>query len=241
MDLAAAPGGKTLHMAALMQNKGRIAAVESVRSRFFRLRRNLEQFGVKIADTYLKDGAQVWRVRPEHFDRVLLDAPCSGEGRFTTTDPKSFAYWSEKKIPGVAATTARSTMALPASSWVTPTRRVARSVSTGLICSRSCPARRSNGTSMTLLPRYNTVSRDQGSGSPSSRTARLSKKHKGMVPLHRVGNIGHGSNRTNIIADFQNIPRRDTEPLCISGVNFQVLPPDPHRLDGDKDGIGCEG
>ena len=76
--------------------------MESVRSRFFRLRRNLEQFGVKIADTYLKDGAQVWRVRPEHFDRVLLDAPCSGEGRFTTTDPKSFAYWSEKKIREMA-------------------------------------------------------------------------------------------------------------------------------------------
>ncbi len=102
LDLAAAPGGKTLHMAALMQNKGRIAAVESVRSRFFRLRRNLEQFGVKIADTYLKDGAQVWKVRPEHFDRVLIDAPCSGEGRFTTTDPKSFAYWSEKKIREMA-------------------------------------------------------------------------------------------------------------------------------------------
>ena len=97
LDLAAAPGGKTSHIAALMGNSGRIAAVESSRPRFFRLRRTLEQLGVENADTYLRDGAGVWRVRPEHFDRVLLDAPCTGEGRFTT-DPGSYARWSERKI-----------------------------------------------------------------------------------------------------------------------------------------------
>ena len=98
LDLAAAPGGKTSHIAALMKNSGRIAAVDSARPRFFRLRRTLEQLGVTNADTYLRDGAGVWRVRPEHFHRVLLDAPCSGEGRFTTADPGSLAGWSERKI-----------------------------------------------------------------------------------------------------------------------------------------------
>ncbi len=98
LDLAAAPGGKTSHIAALMGNSGRIAAVESSRPRFFRLRSTLEQLGVENADTYLRDGAGVWRVRPEHFDRVLLDAPCTGEGRFTTTDPRPLARWSERKI-----------------------------------------------------------------------------------------------------------------------------------------------
>ena len=97
LDLAAAPGGKTSHIAALMGNSGRIAAVDSARPRFFRLRRTLEQLGVTNADTYLRDGAGVWRVRPEHFDRVLLDAPCSGEGRFTTADPGSLAGWSGRK------------------------------------------------------------------------------------------------------------------------------------------------
>ena len=98
LDLAAAPGGKCIHLAGLMENHGRIAAVESVRNRFFRLRRNIELYGAEIVDTYLRDGASVWRACPEQFDSVLLDAPCSGEGRFSTLEPKSFAYWSEKKI-----------------------------------------------------------------------------------------------------------------------------------------------
>ncbi len=98
LDLAAAPGGKTIHLAALMANAGRISAVESVRSRFHRMRANLERNGVRNAQTYLKDGTKVWRQCPEQFDRVLLDAPCSSEGRFHTQDPAGHAYWSEKKI-----------------------------------------------------------------------------------------------------------------------------------------------
>jgi 16S rRNA C967 or C1407 C5-methylase (RsmB/RsmF family) len=98
LDLAAAPGGKTLQLAALVGDQGRVAAVESVRDRFFRLRANLSAGGADRVQTYLKDGAQVWRACPERFDRVLLDAPCSSEGRFTTADPGSYARWSERKI-----------------------------------------------------------------------------------------------------------------------------------------------
>jgi 16S rRNA (cytosine1407-C5)-methyltransferase len=98
LDLAAAPGGKTVHLAARMRNEGRIGAVESVKGRFHRLRRNLERCGVTIADTYLADGAGVGRKVPERFDRVLLDAPCSSEGRFRAHDPQSMAFWSLKKI-----------------------------------------------------------------------------------------------------------------------------------------------
>ncbi len=98
LDLAAAPGGKTTHLAALMANAGRISAVESVRSRFHRMRANLERNGVNNTQTYLKDGTKVWRQCPEQFDRVLLDAPCSSEGRFHALDPAGHAYWSEKKI-----------------------------------------------------------------------------------------------------------------------------------------------
>ena len=98
LDLAAAPGGKTTHLAALMGNAGRISAVESVRSRFFRMRANLELHGVSNTQTYCKDGTRVWRQCPEQFDRVLLDAPCSSEGRFHAQDPASYAYWGLKKI-----------------------------------------------------------------------------------------------------------------------------------------------
>ena len=98
LDLCAAPGGKTLQLAGLMGNQGQISAVESVRPRFFRLRANLETHGATNVRTYLKDGRGVWRNCPEEFDRVLLDAPCSAEGRFNVAEPASHAYWSVRKI-----------------------------------------------------------------------------------------------------------------------------------------------
>jgi 16S rRNA (cytosine1407-C5)-methyltransferase len=98
LDLAAAPGSKTIQLAGMMDNQGKISAVESVRSRFFRLKTNLETYGATNVQTYLKDGTKVWKQCPELFDRVLLDAPCSSEGQFNTHHPSSYAYWSAKKI-----------------------------------------------------------------------------------------------------------------------------------------------
>ena len=98
LDLAAAPGGKTLEMAAMMGNQGRIAAVEPIRDRFYRLRAVLELHGATIVDTYLADGRWIGRKTPERFDRVLLDAPCSCEARFDPRHPETFRYWSPRKI-----------------------------------------------------------------------------------------------------------------------------------------------
>ncbi|MEW6693353.1 MAG: RsmB/NOP family class I SAM-dependent RNA methyltransferase [Pseudomonadota bacterium] len=107
LDLAAAPGGKTALIAARMGNTGRIAAVEPVRARFFRLKANLQRLGVRCAQLYLKDGAQVGRLVPQRFDRVLLDAPCSSEAQFTRLDPASWAHWSPRKVRASAAVQAR--------------------------------------------------------------------------------------------------------------------------------------
>lgn len=98
LDLAAAPGGKTCHMAARMKNQGRIAAVDVVRERMYKLKANLKTAGVTIVDTYLMDGRKVGTKTPERFDRVLLDAPCTAEARFSLDDPESFARWSPRKI-----------------------------------------------------------------------------------------------------------------------------------------------
>lgn len=98
LDLCAAPGGKALVLAADMDNRGRLAVVEAVRGRFHRLRANLERCGVSIAATYLKDGRRVGGATPARFDRVLIDAPCSSEGRFRVDDVRSFAQWSPRKI-----------------------------------------------------------------------------------------------------------------------------------------------
>jgi 16S rRNA (cytosine1407-C5)-methyltransferase len=107
LDLAAAPGGKTAFMAALMQNQGRIAAVEPVRARFFRMQVNLRRLGVSNARLYLKDGTLVGRAVPARFDRVLLDAPCSSQASFTRLDPASWAHWSMRKVRSSAALQAR--------------------------------------------------------------------------------------------------------------------------------------
>lgn len=98
MDLAAAPGGKTLHMAAEMQREGFLSAVEAVHSRFFKLKENLRRGGAEHVRTYHLDGRRVPSKTGARFDRVLLDAPCSGEARFHQSDPDSFARWSVRKI-----------------------------------------------------------------------------------------------------------------------------------------------
>ena len=98
LDLAAAPGGKTCHMAARMNNQGRIAAVEVIPQRLYKLVANLERAGVTIAKTYLTDGRTVGKKTPGRFDRVLVDAPCSSEARFDAHDPASWRHWSLRKI-----------------------------------------------------------------------------------------------------------------------------------------------
>lgn len=98
LDLTAAPGSKTLQLAGMMGGQGRISAVEMVRDRFFRLKANLAAHGADWVQLYLKDGTGVGRTCPEWFDRVLLDAPCSGEGRINARYPETYAYWSEAKI-----------------------------------------------------------------------------------------------------------------------------------------------
>ncbi|XZG69627.1 RsmB/NOP family class I SAM-dependent RNA methyltransferase [Chitinibacteraceae bacterium HSL-7] len=103
LDLAAAPGGKTCQMAAMMANDGQLSAVEPVRDRFFRLKANLDHQGVTMARTFMKDGRAVGTLVPGRFDRVLLDAPCSSEARFDLNDPDSMSHWSPAKVKEVAS------------------------------------------------------------------------------------------------------------------------------------------
>lgn len=98
LDLAAAPGGKTCQIAARMKNQGRIAAVEVIPQRLYKLVANLERSGVTIVKTYLADGRTIGKKTPNRFDRVLLDAPCSSEARFDARDPASWKHWNLRKI-----------------------------------------------------------------------------------------------------------------------------------------------
>lgn len=98
LDLTAAPGSKTTQMAVMMENKGKIVAVELVKDRFFKLLSNLKEQGVINTQAVMGNGETTWFKYAECFDKVLLDAPCSTEGRFDTTNPKTFLFWKEKKI-----------------------------------------------------------------------------------------------------------------------------------------------
>ncbi len=100
LDLCAAPGSKTSQIAALMNNEGVLMANEAVRGRFYRLKSVLEPTGAK-ATLSMVDGRR-YRIKDRPFDRVLVDAPCSSEGRFKYDEPKSYAYWSPRKIKEMA-------------------------------------------------------------------------------------------------------------------------------------------
>jgi len=104
LDLTAAPGSKTSQMAAFMKKNGELVANDLNKVRFFRLKANMEILGVSEPfegwDFHLRmeDASVLTTEYAEYFDKVLLDVPCSGEARFIEGYPKSYGYWSEKKI-----------------------------------------------------------------------------------------------------------------------------------------------
>lgn len=79
LDMASAPGGKTTYVSALMQNSGIIFANDSNKARAKSLTANVHRLGCKNVVVCSYDGREFPKVMGG-FDRVLLDAPCSGTG-----------------------------------------------------------------------------------------------------------------------------------------------------------------
>lgn len=82
LDLSAAPGGKTTHLAALMGNQGVLVANEIHSRRVWELAENLERCGVTNCAITNEPPEKLAGHFGAYFDRVLVDAPCSGEGMF---------------------------------------------------------------------------------------------------------------------------------------------------------------
>jgi len=78
LDLAAAPGGKTSHLADLMDNTGTITALDISQSRLDLVEENLDRLGVKNVVLKKADAAQY--NDPKKYDKILADLPCSGLG-----------------------------------------------------------------------------------------------------------------------------------------------------------------
>lgn len=80
LDVCAAPGGKTTHIAALMENQGELIACEVQKHRLGLIKENAKKLGIEIIAPKLLDARHLPDKWQASFDRVLVDAPCSGLG-----------------------------------------------------------------------------------------------------------------------------------------------------------------
>ncbi len=81
IDLCAGAGGKTTHLAALMGDIGRIVALDNQKKKLALLREMIVRMGISRIETLVRDGTDLPpKDMAEHFDRVLVDAPCTGLG-----------------------------------------------------------------------------------------------------------------------------------------------------------------
>jgi len=94
LDMCAAPGSKTTEIAQYMENKGTLVALDSEPRRLFALRNNLERCGVTNAILYKKDSRFVFDLGIQ-FDKVLLDAPCTGN--YAIEDE----FFTKKSVDGI--------------------------------------------------------------------------------------------------------------------------------------------
>ena len=96
LDMAAAPGGKTTQMLALSQNKAFITACEKNKIRAERLQYNLNKQGANRVNVMIKDARQLDDFFS--FDKILLDAPCSGSGTLSIFDKKLESTFTEDLV-----------------------------------------------------------------------------------------------------------------------------------------------
>jgi NOL1/NOP2/sun family putative RNA methylase len=110
LDLCASPGSKTTQAAAMMDNGGFILANEISMGRIGILNSNLERCGVMNQIVTRKEGValceRLLKKSKLRFDKILVDAPCSGEGTLRKS-PKTFLMWNENMIKKIAKTQRR--------------------------------------------------------------------------------------------------------------------------------------
>ena len=94
LDLCAAPGGKTTHLAGRMQGEGILIANEIHPARAKILAQSVERAGIRNAAVTNETPARLAARFPEAFDCVVVDAPCSGEGMFRK-DEDAAGEWDE--------------------------------------------------------------------------------------------------------------------------------------------------
>ncbi|MCU9613630.1 RsmF rRNA methyltransferase first C-terminal domain-containing protein [Caldibacillus lycopersici] len=97
LDLCAAPGGKSTQIGAAMENKGILISNEIHPKRAKVLSENIERFGISNAIVTNETPQRLAQHFNHYFDKILVDAPCSGEGMFRK-DPEATKYWNEDHV-----------------------------------------------------------------------------------------------------------------------------------------------
>ena len=102
LDLCAAPGGKSTQLGAMMRGEGLLICNEIHPKRARILSSNIERMGLSNALVLNEHPAKLAQRFPGYFDRILVDAPCSGEGMFRKEDA-AVSDWSEETVAMCAA------------------------------------------------------------------------------------------------------------------------------------------
>ena len=97
LDLCAAPGGKSTQIASYLRGKGLLVSNEIHPERARALSGNIERMGIANAVVTSMAPDKLAQAFPAYFDRILVDAPCSGEGMFRK-DPGAVAEWSTENV-----------------------------------------------------------------------------------------------------------------------------------------------
>lgn len=97
LDLCAAPGGKSTQIAGFMQGEGLLICNEIHPARAKILSENVERMGIRNACVTNETPQHLAQIFPEYFDRILVDAPCSGEGMFRKNEI-ACEEWSPENV-----------------------------------------------------------------------------------------------------------------------------------------------
>jgi len=105
LDMCAAPGGKSLILAEALKNSGELIANEVSEARRERLKKVIQQYIPRDVRDRMwvtgRDGGQFARSHPEYFDRILIDAPCSGE-RHLMQNSSELSEWKKNRSEKLA-------------------------------------------------------------------------------------------------------------------------------------------
>ncbi len=105
LDMCAAPGSKTTQLGIMTNNQINIVAVEKSTSRFFKMNEIIKKQGVKNVKTILTDANRLITQKREyfeHFDKIIVDVPCSNEGSLDLSHTSTLKFWSGKEAKRIS-------------------------------------------------------------------------------------------------------------------------------------------